>query len=247
MNLTIICARIGEPPMATTLQHRYLPTGVLRLHRIVAVSVVLAHLGVMAAVLVFKAPPAPMPAETNALMVSVLTLSQHSVMPAQRAVVSSHTAPASLPLPSPVILPLPAQTMLPVLDAADVAVAKNMPVQQVIASSSVTTEPAPTVLAQAALQAVVPPDVRAAYANNPKPVYPLQSKKLHESGTSRLHVLVGQNGRVQDIEVDRSSGFSRLDRAAMAAVQEWKFTPARQGENTVAAWVFVPINWNLDE
>lgn len=237
--------------MATTFQTRYLPTDVLRLHRLVAVGVVLAHLGLMAAVSAFTALPisVPMPAKTDALMVSVLTLPQHSVMPAQRAVVRSHTAPASLalPSPSPVILPAPAQTMLPVLDAADAAVAKNMPVQQVIASSSVTAEPAPTVLAHAALQAVVPPDVRAAYANNPKPVYPLQSKKMHESGTSRLHVLVGQNGHVQDIEVDRSSGFSRLDRAAIAAVQEWKFTPARQGENTVTAWVFVPINWNLDE
>jgi protein TonB len=241
MNFTIICARTGEPPMATTLQPRFLPAGVSRLQLAVAVGVVLAHLGLMTAVFIFTLPPTPMPAASDALMVSVLTLPQSSVMPAQKSMAQPQTVSASLPLPLPEMTPAHAPTM-PTMPVVAEAAAMNQPVQKPAVSSSATAESAPP-----AEQVVVPPDVRAAYANNPKPHYPSVSRERSESGISRLHVLVGLDGRVQDIEVNRSSGFSRLDRAAIAAVQKWKFTPARQGENTVAAWVYVPVNWNLDK
>jgi len=40
-----------------------------------------------------------------------------------------------------------------------------------------------------------------------------------------LSVLLGTDGRVQDISVVRSSGSGRLDKAALAAVSRWRWSP----------------------
>ncbi|WP_157216679.1 energy transducer TonB [Flavisphingomonas formosensis] len=57
------------------------------------------------------------------------------------------------------------------------------------------------------------------------PRYPIESRRKHEQGTVWLTVLVGLDGRVSDISVARSSGSSRLDEAALAAVKRWRWSP----------------------
>jgi protein TonB len=57
------------------------------------------------------------------------------------------------------------------------------------------------------------------------PRYPMDSRRKHEQGTVFLSVLVGLDGRVSDISVSRSSGSSRLDDAALAAVKRWRWSP----------------------
>ncbi|ASJ23956.1 TonB_C domain containing protein [Laribacter hongkongensis] len=49
------------------------------------------------------------------------------------------------------------------------------------------------------------------------------------------------------MEIDTSSGFARLDQAAVTAVRQWRFAPARHGDVPVAAWARVPIRFRLDE
>jgi protein TonB len=53
------------------------------------------------------------------------------------------------------------------------------------------------------------------------------------------------NGLPEQIELKRSSGSSRLDHSALEAVRQWRFVPARRGNDTVAAWVVVPVEFNL--
>jgi len=52
-------------------------------------------------------------------------------------------------------------------------------------------------------------------------------------------------GDATKVELKESSGFSRLDHAALDAVQSWKFAPAKRGEQPVATWVVVPIKFSL--
>lgn len=92
---------------------------------------------------------------------------------------------------------------------------------------------------------VTPPSFVAAYLDNPPPAYPASSKRFGETGTVTLRVQVGANGRAESVEVAQSSGFERLDRAALDAVRRWKFLPARQGDQAVAASVLVPLNFEL--
>lgn len=104
--------------------------------------------------------------------------------------------------------------------------------------------PAPPVPAEAAL---TPPSFVAAYLDNPPPQYPRLSRQLKESGRVLLRVRVDAAGRSEQLELRRSSGFDRLDQAALEAVRQWRFVPARQGGQAVAAWVIVPINFQLDQ
>jgi TonB family C-terminal domain len=57
----------------------------------------------------------------------------------------------------------------------------------------------------------------------------------------------GADGRAEQVQIARSSGFFRLDRAAARVVREqWRFEPARRGGRSIAAWVVVPIQFELE-
>ncbi len=92
-----------------------------------------------------------------------------------------------------------------------------------------------------------PPRFDAAYLQNPAPAYPSMSKRLGEAGKVLLRVRVSENGQAESVEIKHSSGFPRLDQAALNAVEKWRFVPAKQGDQTIAAWVQVPIHFNLEE
>lgn len=89
-------------------------------------------------------------------------------------------------------------------------------------------------------------DFSAAYLNNPAPTYPLLSKQLKEEGSVLLNVLVNENGQAEKITLLKSSGFSRLDNAAIAAVKNWRFSPAVKNQKLQASFVQIPINFILE-
>jgi protein TonB len=122
----------------------------------------------------------------------------------------------------------------------------------VASESADTKEKSATASAQVARSASgdagpeVPPSFRAGYLRNPEPPYPPVSRRLGEQGTVQLRVQVSPEGRAARVEVQRSSGFPRLDEAAAAAVREWRFVPARRGDAPIEAAVIVPIVFRLE-
>ncbi|MGH8527852.1 MAG: energy transducer TonB, partial [Gammaproteobacteria bacterium] len=90
-----------------------------------------------------------------------------------------------------------------------------------------------------------PPRFSADYLDNPAPRYPALSRRLGEKGRVLLRVLVNAEGHPEGIQVNRSSGFARLDSAAREAVSQWRFVPAKLGDRSVRAWVIVPIVFTL--
>lgn len=108
-------------------------------------------------------------------------------------------------------------------------------------------EPAAMVEVPPALAApVTPARFDAEYLRNPKPVYPVLSRRLGEQGRVVLHVRVLSSGMPAEVEIRISSGFPRLDQAAREAVTQWRFTPSRRGDEAIDAWVLVPIQFSLD-
>ena len=93
--------------------------------------------------------------------------------------------------------------------------------------------------------ALVLPIFNADYLDNPKPPYPQLSRRYGETGRVLLRVYVSANGRAERVEIATSSGFERLDTAARNAVYAWRFVPARRGSERVAAWVIIPLVFNL--
>lgn len=86
----------------------------------------------------------------------------------------------------------------------------------------------------------------ADYLNNPAPVYPALSRKSQEEGKVLLLVQVTANGDAENVQIKQSSGYPRLDDAAMKAVRKWRFVPARRGTEAVASSVVVPLSFRLE-
>ncbi|MDR2093047.1 MAG: energy transducer TonB [Azoarcus sp.] len=86
----------------------------------------------------------------------------------------------------------------------------------------------------------------AAYLRNPKPPYPAVSRRMHEEGTAHLRVYVLPDGSAAQVEIHLSSGYPRLDETARTTVRQWRFIPARRGDQTVASWVVVPITFEME-
>ena len=104
---------------------------------------------------------------------------------------------------------------------------------------------APPASARAPL--VVPPSFDADYLHNPTPRYPPAAARLRESGRVLLSVAVNAAGLPERVEISTSSGSPRLDQAALETVRRWRFVPARQGDQPIAATVTVPLVFRLEE
>jgi protein TonB len=48
------------------------------------------------------------------------------------------------------------------------------------------------------------------------------------------------------VSEERTSGSGHLDSAALETVKTWRFVPARQGRESIEAWVLVPIVFRLE-
>ena len=98
-----------------------------------------------------------------------------------------------------------------------------------------------------AITAQAQPSVEAKpnYLKNPEPVYPKLARRRHQEGLVLLTVNVTAQGRVARIEVKKSSGFSLLDSAAVEAVRDWEFEPARIGSLALESEIQVPVRFEL--
>lgn len=149
---------------------------------------------------------------------------------------------AAQPVPSPPVLAVapraePAPTTFPVSTQAPAPLTKAVEPPVAVAAPG----PAPV----SALVTAARFD--ADYLRNPAPTYPAMSRKLHEEGRVLLQVTVTAAGMAEQVQIKQGSGYPRLDEAALNTVRQWRFTPARRGDEAVAASVVVPIVFRLDE
>jgi TonB family protein len=80
-------------------------------------------------------------------------------------------------------------------------------------------------------------------SKNQDPKYPSLLLAKGIGGVVRLRVLVNQNGLVDQLSVDRSSGHKSFDDAAIQAVRVWEFDPAVEEGKTVSMEIIVPIRF----
>jgi protein TonB len=78
-----------------------------------------------------------------------------------------------------------------------------------------------------------------------KPRYPDSARRAGAQGTTLLKLRVLENGKVGNVEIERSAGHRDLDTAAAEAVKKWLFEPARMGKEPVAVWVLLPVRFEL--
>lgn len=76
-----------------------------------------------------------------------------------------------------------------------------------------------------------------------RPDYPQIAIDARVEGTVLLQVLVGMDGRVEDVRVAQS--IPLLDEAAVHAARRWVFHPARVSGRPVRVWVALPVRFSL--
>ena len=91
----------------------------------------------------------------------------------------------------------------------------------------------------------VGPSASADYLKNPHPKYPKISLRRKEAGTVLLALTVTAEGRAKDVRVLKTSGYPRLDKAALDAVKDWRFIPAKRLGRPVDADYELPIHFKL--
>jgi protein TonB len=131
-----------------------------------------------------------------------------------------------------------------------------VPPPDFIVDVPVSKAPTKALTATQSTKPVAPPPkavVKKAPAIDPKfkrrfqPDYPPTSRRLGEEGSVVLQVLVGPDGKVQDGKVKTSSGFSRLDEAALKhALRAWRFTPGTEDGAPVTIWHSVRVTFKIE-
>lgn len=119
-----------------------------------------------------------------------------------------------------------------------------------------TTAPAPAIKAAPTQVAMISPRAPAADVIVPpsydrskvaQPKYPAQAYRNGDQGEVLLSVLVGADGKAKRVSVDRTSGSTLLDRAAMDTVRAWQFSPGMRNGVPQEAARQVAIGFKLGD
>ena len=99
--------------------------------------------------------------------------------------------------------------------------------------------PAPSTLKQVPASAV-------RYLLEPKMSVPLLSRRLGESGTVLLRIVVDVRGHLKDATLHKSSGFARLDGQALQDIRSARFVPQTDNGLPIEWETLAPMAYELD-
>lgn len=200
-------------------------------------------------------PAQAVPVDAEAMAGLVASLALHALDPAPREA----DAPVAQPLPAAAAAPA-ARPSSPAAAPPRAQQARRQgpraaspseapPAREEPARGGDVAQPAPGV-ARGTDVAARPPalgrDVPAEpAAGNPAPAYPVAARRAGREGRAVLRVVVSSTGEGREIRIAESSGTPSLDDAALAAVRQWRFTPARRNGEAAEDVVLVPVSFTL--
>lgn len=83
--------------------------------------------------------------------------------------------------------------------------------------------------------------------HNPKPHYPLASRRLREQGLVMVKLCVNEQGIVEEAGISKSSGFHGLDQSALKTLAQWRFTPVAANYTSLPLQCFqTPVQFTLE-
>ena len=78
------------------------------------------------------------------------------------------------------------------------------------------------------------------------PEYPMLSMRMNEQGKVILQVELGEDGRVTNATIKSTSGYPRLDSAALNTVKTWRCKPSMRNGIAMRAVALQPFNFTLE-
>lgn len=193
---------------------------------------------------------APVGDTEQTLMASVVMEMPAPPSPVAQPVVPKAPPQARTPTPpqaTSAVTPTPVAVPVTTPGAPSTA-APTVPAAAPAATAAASGNPRPiaTTPTATAAVAVALPSSDADYLNNPTPTYPSMSRRMGEQGTVLVRAFINTEGRAEKAEIRTSSGYSRLDEAALATVQRWRYVPGKRAGVAEAMWFNVPIRFLLD-
>jgi protein TonB len=148
--------------------------------------------------------------------------------------------PKPRPIPQPQPQPVAAPEPMPLAPVVPPAPPAPPAPPEPIVSAPPPAPPAPPAPPRIEL-----PSSNADYLRNPPPPYPPLSRRLGEQGRVVVRVFIQLDGTASRAEVQRSSGFERLDQTAVQAALRWRYVPGKRAGVPEPMWVNVPIDFTL--
>jgi protein TonB len=246
--LPIRARRIVLPPAL----HRHEPDGHLRVPLVVSVCL---HLALLAALLLWFSHSQPPPTGPGAEGAVELVLVEHKGSgPPAAPETPTPPAPEQGKPDQPMALPSP-----PI--AAEAAAEPMPPPSPPTTAPAVQRTPRPPQPLRQAPQIslggndetdaiafgphIIPASVDSKHRNR-QPVYPPDSARRAEQGAVILLIHVSPDGLPTGVDVEQTSGFASLDRAAREAVLTWHFLPAVKDGTPVAFDMALRVVFHLE-
>ncbi|NDA72843.1 MAG: energy transducer TonB [Betaproteobacteria bacterium] len=91
-----------------------------------------------------------------------------------------------------------------------------------------------------------PASIDSKTCSNSDEFYPRQSRQLNETGTVVLRFVVEANGSLSSVDVEKSSGYRRLDQAARKLLETCKFKPGMVSGKLEKSSATLEVVWKLD-
>ncbi len=149
--------------------------------------------------------------------------------------------PPDIETPPPYVPPPEIAIDIPV-DSGPTTAISNVTSQRPVAPAPAAPKPVEKAVVR------VPPSTQGKGARITQPEYPPASRRAGEAGTVTLQVFVLETGRAGEVKVARSSGFEKLDEAAIKEVQRnWRFVPGKEDGKPVAMWHTFAVTFRLTD
>jgi len=178
---------------------------------------------------------------TSGLAKQVVRMTENTV----EAVLMSE-APPPKPAPAPIPTPKPPPPQTPTPAPPPPAPNSTAPAITQPSAPPVVAAPAPPAPAVAPAPAIRTGAVIQPGASCAKPDYPSASRRMEEEGTVTLRFLIGTDGRVLQADIEKSSGFNRLDEAARNALSRCQFRPGTVDGKPEQSWASIRYTWRLE-
>ncbi|RDK01641.1 energy transducer TonB [Paraburkholderia lacunae] len=219
----------------------------------VTAAVVAIHVALLAIALTLRNEPVVRPVESRTMVAELLSpapvaapVALQSIAPPPKPTPQVHTNPKLQPKPTPT--PKPAPTPLPQAAApSPTPVAAPDPAPPAPAAPAAPAAQAAPAIGRQTMEITAPKNVSHLDCNIAKPEYPSLARRRGETGTAYVKFVVGLTGKLENIELKKSSGFSRLDDAALAAVHASACKPYLENGQPIRAAYTQPYDFNLND
>lgn len=203
-----------------------------------------------------EAPPRPV--EAKAITAQLISETPQPA-PQPVAVQSPPTPQPPKPVPKPQPKPQPKPKVTPKVEPKPAPMPVAQAPSQIAAPAPEPTPPAPPAPPPAApapaapaigkptMDLAAPKNVAHLSCNIAQPDYPAMSRRRGETGTALVKLTVGLTGKIDTVTLQKSSGSSRLDDAALDAVRSSTCTPYKENGEAIRATATVPFVFSLND